>query len=342
MTLNERKLNILAAIVKNYIETGEPVGSKMLCMMEKLNLSSATIRNEMSELVELNLLEQPHTSAGRIPTPLGYRFYIEKLMKHYSLSEEDKKYIDSLLPSFVDDPHKLIDLAALALSELTHCTVISTTPADKDGTIKKVELFLLNRRTVMIILITSSGIVKNKNSRSEVDLNAELLERFAKLVEDNLYGKLLSDFTAALVQSLAVKAAELIMIFTPLIVTLYEVVREASEVDLTLKGELKLLEYREFSDGKAKELLEFLSQRQSMMSMLSNNDRELAIYLGMETGEKALASSSLVVARYYRAEQNFGSIGVIGPNRMDYEHIIPSIEYFAKSIGRLLSETFSD
>ncbi|OJU08225.1 MAG: heat-inducible transcription repressor HrcA [Clostridiales bacterium 43-6] len=342
MTLNERKLNILAAIVKNYIETGEPVGSKMLCDMENMNLSSATIRNEMSELSELKLLEQPHTSAGRIPTLEGYRLYVDKLMNRYALSEEDKRHIDSMLPDFVDDPFRFMDEAGNALSELTRCAVISTTVADKNGVIKKIDFFTLNRRTVMIVLVTSSGIVKSRNSRSDFDITDTVIDHFSELLQATVYNMPLSEFTSALVQSLAAAAGDTVLIISPMLYTIYELVKDACETELLLKGELNLLQHREFSGDRAKELFTLLNKRRSILSLLDTNDKELAVFLGLETEKSGLVPSSLVVARYNTGKKETGSIGVIGPYRMDYEHIIPSIEYFAESIGRLLSETLSE
>ena len=201
--LTDRKLQILAAVVREYSETGEPVGSKSLAA--DLNLSSATIRNEMSELAELGLLEQPHTSAGRVPTAKGYRLYVNQLMHRQPLSERDKREIDDMLPGQVEDPGVLAEAAARALAELTDCAAVTTTPADDQATVKQVRVLPLSRQTVVVAALTSSGLMKSRICLVEGGVTPDMLEKFIRFAEEQLYGLPLSDFQQGLTQTLAVQ-----------------------------------------------------------------------------------------------------------------------------------------
>ena len=203
MDISERKLKILAAIVETYVKTGEPVGSKALCEALDCSVSSATIRNEMADLSEMGLLEQPHTSAGRIPSHAGYRLYIDKLMEQKPLSEEEQRFIDGSLSASADNPEHLLEDASQVLAELTSYAAISTTPSDEEATVRHLQFVQTGRRTAMVVLLTSSGILKNKIFRCDYDLSPDILRVFHKLLNEKIAGIPVASITPAYIQTLA-------------------------------------------------------------------------------------------------------------------------------------------
>ena len=186
--MDERKLKILAAVVDEYVRTGEPVGSKSISKLENINVSSATIRNDMAALEQLGYLEQPHTSAGRVPTFKGYRLYIDKLMTPHDIPEEEKKMIDDMLGDKDTPEELLVQNAATALTEITHCAAVVTNAVPRFSVISKVEVIPTGKRLYVILLITSSGNIKNKACRLEFDLSHEQLDFFTHYIEENLSG----------------------------------------------------------------------------------------------------------------------------------------------------------
>ena len=208
MELSPRKKQILAAIVKTYIETGEPVGSKALSQVLDLGLSPATLRNEMSDLCELGYLEQPHTSAGRIPTSAGYRLYIKQLMTPAQPDEETKAAIDDALESTVSDPERMVGTAGQVLADLTGLPALSATVANETAAVKRVEVIPMGRRSVLLVLITSDGAARSRLCRTDYPLSPGLLERFARLAAAEIEGAELSAFQPALLQTLVAGAGE--------------------------------------------------------------------------------------------------------------------------------------
>lgn len=342
MELSQANREILSAVIRAYVLTGEPVGSKVLRELAGLHCSPATIRAKMSELCELGFLSQPHTSAGRVPTALGYRFYVEQLMDRYKLSQADKNEIDSLLPSPDTTPEKLIDCACEALAELTNCAAMLTTPADAQAQIAKVQFIPIGRRTVMVVLITSAGMIKNRVARCDFDMHPQTLLKMNRLVEQTVCGKTLEEFTSADAQALLVASGVNVFSAAPLIAALVDTVGDAVDAELRLKGTSNLLTHREFSAQKARELLDYLQNKGKLLTILRHEDKDFEILLGSETGEEALSSSGVIVTRYSVGGREVGSIGILGPARMDYEHIIPSILYFRDSLGRLLTESYAE
>jgi len=203
MELGARKLKILQAVIEAYIQTGEPVGSKALCELLDVSVSSATIRNEMASLSELGLLEQPHTSAGRIPTQFGYRLYINELMKPKPLSDEEMRYIDRYLSEYADDPDLLLEKAAEMLAEMTKYAAISTTPTNRDATIQRIQLVQTGPHTAMLVLTTSTGAVKSKLFRTNYLLNSDILRMFSNVLNEKMGSVHLLNVTPDFIKSTA-------------------------------------------------------------------------------------------------------------------------------------------
>lgn len=342
MELGERKLKVLSALIEAYINTGEPVGSKALQEALDRAVSSATIRNDMAELSELGLLEQPHTSAGRVPSPRGYRLYIDKLMSHAPVTKEERRFIDTMLEEHADDPERLLENASLALAQLTRFAALSTTPESETAVILKCELIAAGRRLAILLLVTSAGMMKSKLFKTDTDITPELCERFRRVTAEHVCGVPLSDICLPFVQTLAASLGEHAFTMTPLLIGLYETASEAAQAQVRLEGQANLLIHPEFDGEHVRRLMEFLAKRKELAELLHQYHGGVNVVLGSESPTPELSGSSVVIARYRLGSREGGTIGVIGPSRMNYSKIIPSLEYFALRLGNLLSEDLDE
>ncbi len=338
LELSERKQKILAAVVDLYIETGEPVGSKALCETLSFKVSSATVRNEMSELVEMGLLEQPHTSAGRIPSQKGYRVYIDTLMKKRPVSKEEQRYIDSLILPSAYDPEKLLDGVARALAGMTKLAAVSTTPSGVKAYIKAIQFVQTSRRTAMAILMTSAGTMKSRVFHCDFDLNSDILRVFFRVINEKLVGLPVSEITPAFIQSLAADLGNMTLLMSDALLAVLDVAQDSMSADVCLDGEMNLLYYDEFSHGEIKRIIDFLSRPQELTRLLMQQPNGMKVLIGEETNRPELSESSVVISRYEVGGNDAGAIAIIGPTRMNYGKIISNIEYLSDSVGRMLTE----
>lgn len=337
MELSQRKQKILAAVVELYIATGEPVGSKSLCETLDFNVSSATVRNEMSELSELGFLEQPHTSAGRVPTQKGYRLYIDRLMRRPEITNEEKSYIDSLILPSAYDPEKLLDGVARILASMTKFAAVSTTPSSDSANVRAVQLVQTSRRTAMIILMTSAGTMKSRVFHCDFDLTPEILRIFFRIINEKLVGLPVSSLTPAYIQSLAASLGEMAMMLSSALVALADAAQESMRSDICLNGEINLFGCPEIGQAGVRRILDFLS-RPAELSRLLSQQEGIRVLIGRETRRPELSDSSVVVSKYSVGGRDAGAIAIIGPTRMNYGRIISNMEYLSGSVGRMLTE----
>ena len=341
MAISDRKRKILAAIVEQYIRTGEPVGSKTLSMLAELNASSATIRNDMAELFEMGLLEQPHTSAGRIPSHMGYRMYIDTLMCCKPLSQDEKDEIDALFNVRDPDPDRLLQAAANALAYYTNCASIAATVTPKHIKVKRIDIVAIDSRTAVLILVATNGMVKDKVCRTGANMTPEVFDFFRKFANDRFCGRTLSEISSYYVNSVAIALGEYSRIFTPLFIAIYELCREVEEGQFYVSGETNLLAYQEFA-RIAHDMLLLLNSKREMTDMLNRPVADMNVIVGKENIRSEMNSASLVVAKYNVGMDNGGAVAIIGPVRLDYATIIPHIRYFAETLGKLMTETLGN
>ncbi len=341
MELSERKKQILAAVIKNYIKTGEPVGSKLLMELTGLNVSSATLRNEMSELCELGYLEQPHTSAGRQPTSLGYDFYFERLMNRREVPDDLRQIIDKMLTDAAKDPEHLASIAGQVLSDMTGFPAIMATVTRREAVVHRVDIMPMGRRTVLLLIITSDGLARSRICRSAFDLPASVVGYFKRLSDAYIIGKELNDFTPAYLQRLVMMCGDLALLMTPLVSSVFEIVEELRSKTISVKGESNLMKcYSNEYDARA--LLGLLTRQELLFSLLAGTNENVEIVFGDKTGIEELRPSNIVVAKYTVGGEDIGRIGVLGPARMAYEQIIPSVEYFAEKLGEVMTQAIND
>lgn len=339
MQFDDRKQKILAAIIETYIRTGEPVGSKTLSGLLDFAVSPATVRNEMAALFDMGLLEQPHTSSGRIPSHLGYRVYIDRLMSEKPLTDADAAAIDSLFNVSDPDPDRLLEDAADSLAEYTDCATIAATTTPKNVTVRRIDIVPADPFTIVLLVIASNGVVKSKVCRLGYRTNAGIIDFFRKFSNDRLGGRTLSEISSQYMNSVAVALGEYSQVFNPLLVAIYELCREVYEGQYYLGGQEMLLTYNEFSD-RALDLMKLINRRDEMNPLLGAEQGGIRVFIGKENSRSELSGSSLVVARFRIGSNDCGAIGVIGPVRMDYSTLLPHLQYFAEKLGRLLSATY--
>ncbi len=342
MELSDRKKIILSAIVEQYIRTGEPVGSKSLLSVLPMSLSSATVRNEMAELADMGYLEQPHTSAGRIPSNKGYRYYVDNLIDHSALDEVQKKQIESCVLESSKDPDKIIEHASEALADITNCAALSTAPTVTGSTVTRIELVPIGRRTAMLVMLTSKGLIKSRVCRADGDITAEVVEKFYNIASASLIGTSLDEISLATMQTLAASVSEEIFTMFSLLAAVSELAHDASRSDVILEGQSNLLNHREL-ESNTYELMEFLRKGDAIKSLVKAADgKDLNVLIGKEAQYKQLEKSSLILSKYNINGNDGGIIGVVGPTRIDYAKLIPSVKYLTELVGKLLTQALEE
>lgn len=334
-----RQQRILAAVIENFIRTGEPVGSKLLSGQLEFQVSPATIRSEMAWLFDMGYLEQPHTSAGRVPSHLGYREYIDSLMTCKPLTEQERNEINSLFNVRDPDPDKLLEDAAEALSAYTNCATVTSSITPRTVSVKRVELIAAGTGTVVIMIIATNGVIRNKVCRVGFKVTPELLEFFGKFANSRLVGRSLDTITSDYVSSVSVTLGEYSRVFTPLLISIYDLCKEINDGRYYLSGSAKLLEYMELSQ-LVHDLLIMLGDREKLQRLFDKDIKDFKVLIGKENSSRELSGASLVATSYDIAGECAGTVGLIGPVRLDYARLIPHLEYFAKKLGEVLSETY--
>lgn len=330
--LDSRKISILAAVVDEYIVTGEPVGSK--AVMKYVKASSATIRNEMSELEKQGYLEQPHTSAGRIPTYRGYRLYVDQLMERNPLSREEIEMLDSMLPDDFATEDEIVESASVALAEITKCATVVSNSAPRFSIISKVEVIPTGKRMYVLLLITSSGSIKNKICRLQFDLTNDQLEFFSNFMAENLEGIAIDDISDELLEQLETAMGTYMMTLSPLIAEIYSMSKEIGGGDVKMAGEANLLTCKEFDQN---EIITFLDNKKEIAKILDESFSGLNVMFAPETDSFVINNSSLITSSYEKKGKTAGKLGLIGPMRLDYQKFIPYLEFFTNKITELIS-----
>lgn len=342
MELGKRKELILSAIVESFIESGEPIGSKMLMQLLPISVSSATIRNEMSELAEMGFLEQPHTSAGRIPTQAGYRYYVDNLMNKNQLDEEERRHIKNELSLTVGNPDKLLEKAGEMLAKLTGCAAVATTPTDEGAVIKHIEIMPVGTRIAMIVMMTSSGIIKNGICKTETEITSDMVDTFYDIVNKNFIGRPVSDVGTVMIQTLVASLGVHALTMSPLFVVLADIANQALQAQIRLEGEQNLLHHREYGSS-IYDVMKFFDEKDKLERAISQKkDLPLQVIIGKENMYRQLENSSVIISRYSIGGHDGGAIGIIGPTRLDYAKLIPSIEYLTSVVGEILTDTLEE
>lgn len=341
MELSPRQKAVLAAVTKAYIKTGEPIGSKALMSLLKNAPSSATLRNEMSELCELGLLTQPHTSAGRVPTSMGFKFYVDTLMTADKISESSKAFIDKGLENIHAEPEKIPEIAGKLLSDLTGLPVLTCLLTTKNPKIRKVELIPIARNSVMLLLITSDGRALSKISRTAKEFNSQLEDKLKKIITERINGKYTDELIPGFIQGVIAEAGSDALVLTPLLSSVFEMAQSIESSDVNLVGEASLYNICK-DDDAARRIISLVKLQEPIISMLSGIEENVGVIFGNETGIRELDTDTVIAAKYSVNDKFKGAIGVIGPNRISYDQIIPSVEYISLRLSDIMAKAGKD
>lgn len=338
MELTERKKQILRAIVDSYIRTAEPVGSKTISQLPGMDFSPATIRNEMADLTSMGLLEQPHTSAGRVPSAAGYRLYVDELMQDYRLSMDETKTINQAMEVKMQEVDKMISQVGKLVSKMTDLPAYAVAARISQRTVKRFDLILAEAGSFILVVMLSDNQVQNKLIRLPLDVSQEDLRLLSAVLNASLTELTADEITPELLAKVtrsAAGAASLVPVIVDYTVELLK--KTHSEVYMT--GQAKLLGQPEYHDvEKAQEVLTSLDEDviSNLPATLSSGTTQILV--GPENVAKELKDSSVVITKFDIGDGMQGMIGVVGPTRMDYAKITARLSYFAENLGRMFAK----
>ena len=331
--LNKRKKQILQAIVEEYIETAEPVSSGNLVENGKIDFSSATIRNEMAELEKIGFIEKPHTSAGRIPSQKGYRYYVDELLREDRLTKREMEYIKEKLETKVNNLEELTKIATTTLSEITHYTTIAVGPNVNNHTIIDIKFVLLGSRMLMAIILTDSGIVRESIIKFDEDLDQSHIDDLTVIFRNKLVGKQLEKLNSPIEDFIMVEMKTSINVIKKIVDEINKILEESSK--LYLEGTNKALDLPEFKKvDLAKSFLNVLDEKEMVTNILNTGiAKDINVYIGSESEHEELKDFSIVTFNHLLEDKDIGTIGIIGPKRMNYSKIISVMKFISKKLN---------
>ena len=339
LPLTERDKNILKVIVKDYIATGEPVGSRTVAKQSDLNLGPASIRNVMADLEELGLLQQPHTSAGRIPTEQGLRLFVDLLLEREELASEEQAMIMSAYQTCGADMAQLMRGTCRVLSALSHYTGIIMAAPLHETLFNRIEFIRIKRNQVLVIFVAASGLVQNRVVEMEEDLRQEELDTITNYLNSQLSGFTLREVRERIVEEMHQEKVAYDQLLQKALQLEGGVLEQREERDLFIEGQTNILDEPTFADvGRMKELFKTFEEKSLLVKLLdrSMKSQGVQILLGSECGVAGIEGCSLITATYGHPSQFLGILGVIGPLRMNYSRIIPVVDYTAKLLTDML------
>lgn len=329
MELSERKHIILKAIIQNYLETGEPVGSRTLSKSTDLNLSSATIRNEMADLEDLGYIFQPHTSAGRIPSDKGYRLYVDMLMQD---KEQELEELKSVMLEKTDKVEKVLKQAAKVLAVNTNYATMISTPLNRKNTLKFIQLSQVDDEQIIAVIVMGGNVIKNKIIDVNGPLSNENLLKLNMLLNTTLNGMSIEEINLGLIARLKEQAGIHSQVIGEVLDAVADIIQVDEDMEIYTSGATNIFKYPELSDKQsAQEIISAFEEKQQLAELVtetlaSEENHGIQIYIGDETPVKTMRDCSVVTATYELGDGMKGTIGIIGPKRMDYEHVMKTLK----------------
>ncbi|MDR2899764.1 MAG: heat-inducible transcriptional repressor HrcA [Clostridiales bacterium] len=336
MMLNERKIKILEAIINDYIAEAMPIGSRTIAKKYDLGISSATIRNEMSDLEDMGYIVQPHASAGRVPSDKGYRLYVDRLMHHRALTPEETDYLRSVIINNIGHVDYLMRETAKAISVLTNYTTIASEPEYERTKIKHIQLMPMDEKSIVLVIITDNKAVRNHVINMAKAPDYETLTKVSNILNETLSGKVAGDI--AEFSSRGQVSKEETEIIDTVINTVKAISNQENSAKIYTSGVNNILEYPEFSDiNKARSLFKTFEEKEVLITLLGNNDNEkVEVVIGSENQLEQMKDCSIIKASYSYGKKSLGSIGIIGPTRMDYTQVVSVLYGIIKNVNALL------
>ncbi|MBC7765236.1 MAG: heat-inducible transcription repressor HrcA [Hyphomonadaceae bacterium] len=350
MSLGERKKRILQAIVDAYINTAEPVGSRAIANINAWGLSSATIRNEMSDLEELGYLDKPHTSAGRVPSALGYRMYVDQLMAQYRMTVDEISAIRLAMTMKLNELDEIMAQATKIISHLTSYTTMVTAPQMSKTAVKHIELYPIDAVSLVIFLVTGSGVAKNRSIRLKRPIDSIAVTRLSNLLNSKLAGHTIEEITFSKIQSIRNEMHGNEDIVIPILEQISECIHAIDNTAVYVGGANKIFDFPEYHDmQKAKQLLSFLDTKESVNEMLHMASQQqgiqkgnIHIIIGEQCGFLEMSDLSMMTAKYAVGDRIIGTIGIIGPTRMDYAKMVSSMELLTEAFNHILTQVIKE
>ena len=340
MELTERKKKVLRSVVELYIQTAEPVGSKAITELPDMNYSSATIRNEMADLTTMGYLEQPHTSAGRVPAAAGYRLYVDELMADYRLSIDETQSINLAIEEKMQKVDKMLEKVAKLVSQATDLPAISVTSRHSGASVRRFELILAGQGSVILVVMLSDEQVVNKLIKLPVQVEGSDLQVLSAVLNATMVGLTPEEFTPALLDRVMAASGNagalvpVIMDFTT------ETLRTQGSTNMAVAGQMRLLGQPEYRDvDKAQKLMSSLDEEAlSNLPAIMQNQNGTKVIVGPENVAQELKDTSVVMTKFDIGDGMQGMIGVVGPTRMDYAKVTARLSYFAESLSKMFAK----
>lgn len=343
--LSERKKLILKSIIDAHIENGEPVGSKFLTQNKQIAYSSATIRNEMAELEEMGFLEQPHTSAGRIPSELGYRFYVDSLVDRYNLTQNELAELKRLVLNKQTELDTILQNAMRLAAKLTNYTAMALRPRMLRITVDRYEIMRLDEYTLVLIMVIGQTI-QTRHVRSQIPVPAEVGMQLAKVLNECAAEKTAEEITMPLLMHMERQMGEYEFLVSPVIKSICEIITGYDGGEIRFEGINRLLSYPEYYDmDRLKEMLALFERKEDLVKILLEEagqidpgSEQVQIFIGRENLVKIMDNSTLVFKTIKRQGTPVGAIGIIGPTRMDYKRVIAMIDTLTSGVTNVLDD----
>ncbi len=328
MDLDERKRKILHAIIRTYLETGEPVGSRTISKYSDLKLSSATIRNEMSDLEEMGYIIQPHTSAGRIPSDKGYRLYVDYLMEEKEREVTERK---ELMIQRTDKLEQVLKQVVKVLANNTNYATMISTPQYHQNKLKFIQLSKVDEHQILAVIVAEGNVIRNKLIPICEDLDTETILKLNILLNTMLNGKTIAEINLQMISSMKEQAGIHSNIISDVVDAVAEAIHSDEGMEIYTGGATNIFRYPELSDnGKASELIQTLEEKQMLAELvtetLSKEDKGIQVYIGSESPIQSMKDCSVVTATYELGQGLQGTVGIIGPKRMDYENVMSTLK----------------
>ena len=341
MQLDERKTKILQAVIRNYLETGEPVGSRTISKYTDLNLSSATIRNEMADLEEMGYIFQPHTSAGRIPSDKGYRFYVDSMME-----EKERQVVDmkEMLVERQDKMENLLKQVARVLAQNTQYATMISAPQTQRNKVKFVQLSRVDASHILAVIVVEGNLIKNDIFSIDQELNDETLLKLNILLNTHLNGLSIDEINLGMISAMKQQAGIHSALVSGVIDAVAEAIKADEDLEIYTSGTNNIFRYPELADQeKASELINTFEEKQQlgdliMDTLADENSTGIQVYIGNETPVQSMKDCSVVTATYELGEGMRGTIGIIGPKRMDYDKVIRTLRTLQSQLDDLYKD----
>ena len=338
MALSSRQLKILEAIINDYIQTAEPIGSRTIAKKYDMGISSATIRNEMSDLEDMGLITQPHTSSGRVPSEKGYRFYVDSMMPSRPLTSEESMLLQRMIFNNIYQVEYMMKETANALAKLTRYPAIVSEPYLKKTKIKHVQMIPVDEKSVFLVMVTDNKSVKNQPLSLAAAPDYEELNRLSAFLNQHLSGKTIREIDRPLIDRLLKSFGHQAHILMPILGVIVGLIQDEDDMRVFTSGVKNILAFPEFADiRKAEAIFQALEERDALIAILNQPQADgIQIIIGTENNLEILKDCSLIKASYTIDNQSMGSIALIGPTRMDYGHAVSVLQGIQQNIRHVL------